>query len=152
MKQLFQNLSNGNMELNDIPIPSIEDGTILIKSSNSVISSGTERMLHEFGKSNIIKKAKDQPHKVRQVLDKAKSDGILETYNAVKTKLDQVMPLGYSNAGVVIESRSSEFSVGDRVVSNGAHAEVVRVPSNLCAKIPPEVDSATAAFTVLASI
>lgn len=152
MKQLFQNLSNGNMVLNDIPMPSIEDGTILIKSSNSVISSGTERMLHEFGKSNLIKKAKNQPHKVRQVIDKAKSDGILETYTAVKTKLDQVMPLGYSNAGVVIESRSSDFSVGDRVVSNGAHAEVVRVPSNLCAKIPPEVDSATAAFTVLASI
>jgi predicted dehydrogenase/threonine dehydrogenase-like Zn-dependent dehydrogenase len=109
-------------------------------------------MLVDFGKANFIDKARQQPDKVKQVLDKVKTDGLLPTIDAVRSKLDQPLPLGYCNAGVVLETGVDGFAKGDRVVSNGNHAEVVRVPKNLCAKIPDEVDDDSAAFTVLAAI
>ncbi len=111
-------------------------------------------MLLEFGKAGLLDKARQQPDKVKMVLDKVRSDGIGPTIKSVKAKLDQPMPLGYSNVGKVIGVGPgvTGFSIGDRVVSNGYHAEVVCVPSNLCAKIPTEVDDESAVFTVLGSI
>ena len=111
-------------------------------------------MLLDFGRANVIDKARQQPEKVKQVLNKVKTDGLFPTLDAVKTKLDQAMPLGYANAGVVIEVGSgvSGYSVGDRVISNGPHAEVVRVPHRLCAKIPDGVSQEHAAFTVVGAI
>ena len=109
-------------------------------------------MLVEFGKANLINKARQQPEKVRMVLDKISSDGLFPTIDTVRSKLDQPIALGYCNAGIILESNISEFEIGDRVVTNGHHAEVVRVPKNLCAKIPDEVDDETAAFTVLGAI
>jgi len=154
MKQILQNLKTGKTELMEIPCPSVKPGHLLIKSSFSVISAGTERMLVEFGKANYLSKAKQQPDKVKQVLDKLKTDGILSTLNSVQAKLDQPLPLGYSNAGTVIEIGKGvdNFNIGDRVISNGPHSEVVCVPKNLCARIPEEVGDEEAAFTVLASI
>ena len=152
MKQVIQNLYNGETSLVDVPCPKNIQGSILIASQKTLISKGTERMLVNFGKGNLISKALQQPDKVKMVLEKLKSDGILATFDSVNTKLDQPLPLGYCNAGIVLESSVDNFSVGDRVVSNGNHAEVVRVPQNLCAKIPDEVDDESAAFTVLASI
>lgn len=127
---------------------------LLIASRRTLISAGTERMLVEFGQSNLIQKAMAQPDRVRQVLDKMGTDGILPTLEAVFTKLDEPLPLGYCNAGVVLEVGSSVtgFKPGDRVVSNGPHAEVVSVPKNLCARIPDDVDDDSAAFTVLSAI
>src|SRR5690606_31365299 len=90
--------------------------------------------------------------KVKMVLGKIKTDGLIPTLDAVRSKLDQPLPLGYCNAGVVLDSSAPGFEVGDRVASNGNHAQVVRVPQNLCAKIPENVDDESAAFTVLASI
>ena len=44
------------------------------------------------------------------------------------------------------------FVAGDRVVSNGRHAEFVCVPKHLCARVPDSVPDDHAAFTVLAAI
>ena len=152
MKQILQNLSNGETILVDVPCPKIQKGSLLISSRNTLVSAGTERMLVDFGKANVFEKARQQPDKVKIVLDKVKTDGLIPTIDAVRSKLDQPLPLGYCNAGVVLESGISSFDKGDRVVSNGNHAEVIRVAENLCAKIPDGVDDETASFTVLAAI
>ncbi|MCW8899120.1 MAG: bi-domain-containing oxidoreductase [Gammaproteobacteria bacterium] len=152
MKQILQNLSNGKTSLADVPCPKCTKGSLLIASRNTLVSVGTERMLVDFGKASMLDKARQQPDKVKMVLDKVKTDGLLPTIDAIRSKLDQPLPLGYCNAGVVLESRVEGFEIGDRVVSNGNHAEVVIVPQNLCAKIPDEVDDESAAFTVLAAI
>lgn len=154
MKQILQNLSNGNTELAEVPCPQVRSGGLLIRSTRTLVSAGTERMLVEFGKASMLQKAKQQPEKVKQVLDKIKTDGLLQTLDAVKSKLDQPLPLGYCNAGVILEVGKgvADFQPGDRVVSNGGHAEVVSIGQNLCAKIPDGVTDEEAAFTVLASI
>jgi len=152
VKQILQNLGTGETSLVDVPCPQNKPGHLLIASQQTLVSAGTERMLVDFGKANFIEKARQQPDKVKMVLEKIGTDGLLPTIEAVRSKLDQPLPLGYCNAGVVLESGSVDFEVGDRVVSNGYHAEVVRVPHNLCAKIPDNVDDESAAFTVLAAI
>ena len=152
MKQILQNLSNGETSLVDVPCPKNIKSNILIATSTSLVSAGTERMLVNFGKSSYISKAKQQPDKVKVVLNKVATDGLMTTIDAVRSKLDQPLPLGYCNAGVVLESDADRFRAGDRVVSNGNHAEVVRIPKNLCVKIPANVDDESASFTVLASI
>ena len=152
MKQILQNLSYGDTNIVEIPCPKVTKGNLLIASSKSLVSAGTERMLIEFGKANMLDKARQQPDKVKMVLDKVKNDGLFPTIDAVRSKLDQPLPLGYCNAGVVLESSVGKFSKGDRVASNGNHSEVVRVPQNLCAKIPENVDDESAAFTVLGAI
>ncbi len=111
-------------------------------------------MLVEFGKAGWIEKARQQPDKVRMVLDKIKTDGLVPTFESVMNKLDQPLPLGYCNVGRVMATGSgvAGFEVGDRVVSNGKHAEAVSVPVNLCARVPDSVSDDEAAFTVLGAI
>jgi len=118
------------------------------------VSAGTERMLVDFGKADWLGKARQQPDKVKQVLDKVSTDGLLTTLEAVRSKLDQPLPLGYCNVGTVVALGAGVrgFTVGQRVASNGPHAELVAVPQNLCAAIPDGVGDETAAFTVLAAI
>jgi len=152
MKQILQSLSNGKTSLVDVPCPKNIKSSILINTKVTVVSAGTERMLINFGKANLLGKAMNQPDKVKTVLNKVITDGLNTTYNAVRSKLDQPLPLGYCNAGVVLESDVDKFEPGDRVVSNGNHAEVVRVPKNLCVKIPDDVDDESASFTVLGAI
>lgn len=154
MKQILQNLRTGATEVADLPIPSTKRGQLLISTTHSLVSAGTERMLVEFGKSGWIEKARMQPDKVRLVLDKCKTDGLQSTLEAVFNKLDQPLTLGYCNVGRVAElGKGVEgFELGDRVISNGKHAEVVSVPVNLCAKIPDCVSDEEAAFTVLSAI
>lgn len=154
MKQILQDLANGETLIEDIPVPALRPGCLLIRTSASVVSAGTERMLLEFGKANFLDKARQQPDKVRQVFDKIRTDGLGPTIKAVRAKLDKPIPLGYSNAGVVIEVGAgvTRFVPGDRVVSNGPHAEVVCVPENLCARIPDGVSDEAAAFTVVGAI
>lgn len=155
MKQILQNLENGVTEVADLPAPQLKGGQLLIKTSRSLVSSGTERMLVDFGKAGWISKARSQPDKVRMVLDKVKTDGILPTYSAIQSKLEQPLAVGYCNAGVVVDlgaGLSGKYKVGDRIASNGKHAEIVSVPENLCAKIPPSVTDEEAAFTPLIAI
>lgn len=152
MLQILQNLSNGETSLVDVPSPKSMKGHINIQTTKSIVSVGTERMLVEFGKAGWIDKVRSQPDKVKMVLEKVKTDGLSATYDAVKSKLDQPLPLGYCNVGKVLDGSDTGFEKGARVVSNGHHAEVVRVPKNLVAPIPDEVDDETAAFTVLGAI
>lgn len=154
MKKLFQDVNSGETLITDVPKPQCKRGHLLIKSSLSLISAGTERMLVDFGKSNYIDKARKQPEKVKMVMDKVKTDGFLATYDAVKSKLDQPLPMGYSNVGIVLEVGEgvTQFEVGDRVLSNGSHSEIVCVPENLVANIPDDVSDEDAVFTVLGSI
>lgn len=154
MKQILQNLGNGITTLEDVPAPGVRAGHLLIRSAASLVSAGTERMLVDFGRANLLDKARQQPDKVRMVLDKVRTDGLVATWKTVQAKLDKPIPLGYSSAGVVIAVGAGveNFRVGDRVASNGNHAEVVCVPANLCARIPDGVDDETASFTVVSAI
>ncbi|MGM0599435.1 MAG: bi-domain-containing oxidoreductase [Candidatus Rifleibacteriota bacterium] len=154
MKQILQSLKTGEIETAELPVPAIKPGHLLIKTSKTLISLGTERMLLNFGKAGWLNKARQQPDKVKQVLQKMKTDGLLPTVNAVFKKLDQPLPLGYSNSGIVLEVGRgvSGFKPGDRVVSNGNHAEIVCVPQHLCARIPDSVSDSAASFTVVSAI
>ena len=154
MKQIIQSFKTGETILEEIPVPQVKRGCLLIQTTRSLVSLGTERMLVEFGKSNYLQKAKQQPDKVKQVLDKMKTDGLLPTVHSVFNKLEEPIPLGYCNVGKVIAVGEgvSGYEVGDRVVSNGPHAEYVCVPKNLVAHIPDNVSDEEAAFTVVGSI
>lgn len=154
MKQVLQSLKTGTTKVTEAPIPGVKVGQLLIQTTNTLVSSGTERMLVEFGKAGWVSKALQQPDKVRKVVDKIKTDGLQPTIEAVLSKLDQPLALGYCNVGRVVEIGAgvTGFNIGDRVLSNGKHAEVVSVPANLCAKIPDGVTDEEAAFTVIGAI
>jgi predicted dehydrogenase/threonine dehydrogenase-like Zn-dependent dehydrogenase len=154
MKQILQSLRSGSTEVADVPAPAMMRGQLLIRTTRTLVSVGTEKMLVNFGQASLVGKARAQPEKVRQVIDKIRTDGLVPTIEAVFNKLDQPLPLGYSNVGVIIGVGEgvSGFSVGDRVVSNGKHAEVVSVPKNLCAKVPDGVTDEEAAFAVVGAI
>lgn len=154
MKQILQSLKTGSTEVAEVPCPAAKSGHLLINTCLTLVSAGTERMMVEFGKAGWIDKARQQPDKVRMVLDKIKTDGLQPTIEAVFNKLDQPLPLGYCNVGRVAEVGAglTGFILGDRVVSNGKHAEVVSVPVNLSAKVPHAVADEEASFTVLGAI
>ena len=152
MKQIIQSVKNGKTELIDVPVPYLPSGHILIKTTRSLVSLGTERMLVEFGRSSIIQKIKKRPEQVKVAINKLKTDGVLSTLKLVNDKLDQDFPLGYCNVGIVVESRSNQFQIGDRVASNGNHAEMVAIPENLATHIPSSVDDDSASFTVIGAI
>ncbi|MFA6149840.1 MAG: bi-domain-containing oxidoreductase [Chitinophagaceae bacterium] len=154
MKQIIQHLNSGETSLIDVPAPMVKEGHLLIQSVCSLVSAGTERMLIDFGRANWINKARQQPERVKAVFDKIKTDGLLPTIDAVKSKINKPIPLGYCNTGIVIGvgDNVSGFKIGDRVASNGPHAEIVLVPQNLCAKIPDNVDDESASFTVVGAV
>src|SRR6185312_2409881 len=154
MQQLLQSLADGRIHLEEIPVPSVHQGTVLSRTSRSLISSGTERMLLEFGRAGWLEKIRQQPDRAHQVLDKMRTDGVLATLEAVRSKLDQPIPLGYCNVGHVMQAGNDvpEFVVGDRIVSNGCHAEFVVVGRNLCARVPDSVSDDEAVFVPVAAI
>jgi predicted dehydrogenase len=154
VKQVLQSLRDGTTRVEDVPCPAVRPGHLLVRSTRTLISAGTERMLVEFGKAGWIEKAWQQPDKVKMVWQKIRTDGLAPTIESVMNKLDQPLPLGYCNVGVVeqVGAGVTGFAVGDRVASNGKHAEVVCVPAILCAKVPDGVGDDEAAFTVLSSI
>jgi predicted dehydrogenase/threonine dehydrogenase-like Zn-dependent dehydrogenase len=154
MQQVLQNLKTGATELAEIPAPQVGRGQLLLRTSRTLVSAGTERMLVDFGKASMIDKARQQPDKVRMVLDKIRTDGLGPTLDAVRNKLDQPLPMGYCHVGTVQEVGAgvSGFAHGDRVASNGKHAQAVAVPVNLCARVPDAVSDDEAAFTVLGAI
>ncbi len=152
MKQVLNSFIDGSVSVIDTPAPTCLAGGVLIASNTSLISPGTEKMLVDFGKSSYLTKAYKNPDRVKQVFNKVRTDGIISTLESIKAKLDSPIPLGYCNSGIVIESGCSEFKVGERVISNGPHAEIVTVPKHLVAKIPDNVENETAVFTVMGSI
>src|SRR5438067_6918731 len=138
--------------LADVPVPRASGPTVLVEARASVVSPGTERMLVEFGRSSLLAKAREQPERVRQVLDKVRTDGLLPTVEAVRSKLEAPIALGYCHAGIVVETGgpASPFAIGARVVTNGSHAEYVVVPYPLAARIPGRRAFEHAAFAPLA--
>ncbi|MGE0553597.1 MAG: zinc-binding alcohol dehydrogenase, partial [Gemmatimonadales bacterium] len=154
MRQVLQWLDTGKVELREIPVPEIGPRQLLVESRASLVSAGTERMLVEFGRAGLWGKVKSQPERVRQVVDKIRTDGLGPTLDAVRSKLGEPIPLGYCNAGVVrrVGAEVPGFRVGDRVATNGAHAEWVRVPHTLAAKIPDGVSDEAACFAPLAAV
>eukprot|EP00456_Euglypha_rotunda_P013082 TRINITY_DN1382_c1_g1_i2.p1 TRINITY_DN1382_c1_g1~~TRINITY_DN1382_c1_g1_i2.p1 ORF type:complete len:720 (-),score=108.42 TRINITY_DN1382_c1_g1_i2:6428-8587(-) len=154
MKQILQDMAKGGTTLAEAPTPRASRMHLCIQSTVSLISAGTERMLVGFGKASYLEKARQQPEKVKMVFEKIQTDGLMTTIEAVQSKLAQPLPLGYCNVGVVGEvgAGAEDFKPGDRVVSNGPHADVVKVAKNLCARIPDAVDDESASFVVVASI
>jgi len=154
VKQLQQNLSTGDTTIVDAPDPQASKNSFLVRTSLSLISAGTERTLTDFGKASLLEKARQQPEKVKMVLEKIQTDGLMPTIEAVRSKLDQPISLGYSSVGVVTEVGVlvEGFNAGDRVVSNGLHSSLVKTTANLSARIPDSVNDASAAFTVVSSI
>lgn len=154
MKQVLQDMRDGVTKIAIAPAPSASPGCVVIHSRVSLISVGTERMLVDFGKASYLEKARQQPEKVKMVLEKIRTDGLSTTIEAVQSKLSQPLALGYCNVGTVVAVGEGvdNFKVGDRVASNGPHADVVKVAKNLCAHIPSEVDDESASFVVAASI
>jgi len=154
MRAVTQELGSGRVEVRNIPIPRRTPGALLVSNSATLVSSGTESMLLEFGRSDFISKVRSQPDRVRDVLAKTRTDGFVSTGAAVRAKLEEISIPGYCSAGIVLEvgGELPEWKPGDRVVTNGPHAEIVRAPCILAAKIPDAVDFESAAFTPLASI
>src|SRR5712691_2608315 len=158
MKQVLQNQKTGDVKATDVPAPVARRGFVLVRTEASLISAGTERATVEAGQKSLLARAVEQPHLVSQVIQRAKSEGILNTVEAVRSKLGSLLALGYSAAGTVIEVGNdvSNFHVGDRVACAGvgyaSHAEVLSVPKNLCVRLPDEVGSDAAAFSTLGAI
>jgi predicted dehydrogenase/threonine dehydrogenase-like Zn-dependent dehydrogenase len=158
MKQLLQNMRDGQTKVVDVPIPFIKKKTALVETSCSLVSAGTERMLVEFAEKSLANKATSRPDLVKQVLTKAKREGILPTIEATFNKLDQPLALGYSSAGTIIEIGEglTGFKIGDRVACAGGnfavHAEYNLIPQNLLTKLPDSVDFESAAFTTLGAV
>lgn len=158
MKQLLQNMKTGETQVADVPVPNPGQGTALVKTQASLVSAGTERMVVEFAKQGLLGKAKSRPDLVRQVLNKAKREGLLTTFDAAMNKLDQPLTLGYSSAGTIIQTGPGlrGFRAGDRVACAGGghavHAEFAAVPQNLMVHIPDSVDFESAAFTTIGAV
>lgn len=158
MKQVLQNMRDGKTLVMDVPAPGVRPKTALVQTAASLVSAGTERMLVEFAGRNLLGKARSRPDLVRQVLDKARREGLLPTLEAAFNRLDQPMALGYSSAGTILAVGEglTGYQVGDRVACAGGgfavHAELACVPQNLLAPLPDNVDFDCAAFTTLGAI
>ena len=158
MKQLLQNIKTGKSTIEDVPVPTPHEGQALVKIEASLVSAGTERMIVEFAKKNLLGKMRSRPDQVRQVIDKAKREGVLPAVQAAFNRLDQPMPLGYSSAGTIVAlgRNTPGLKVGQRVACAGAnyavHAEYNVVPHNLVTPLPKNVDFESAAFTTLGAI
>lgn len=158
MKQVAQRLRDGRIEVVDVPLPSLTPETVLVEVRASLLSTGTERAKVETGRKSLIGKARARPDQVREIVEKARRDGIRETVEAVRIRLDQPSPLGYSAAGVVtaVGSRVRGLVPGDRVACGGAdyavHAEVDRVPGNLCVRLPDAVSYEAGAFATVGAV
>lgn len=158
MKQLIQSYKTGELGLFDVPPPALDENGILVATTASLVSAGTEKMIVDIAKKSLLGKAKARPDLVKQVIQKMKQEGIRNTLEKVFTKLDTPIPLGYSCAGVAIDvgRNVSGISIGDRVACGGAgyasHSEINYVPKNLLVKIPDGVDDADASFVTVGSI
>jgi predicted dehydrogenase/threonine dehydrogenase-like Zn-dependent dehydrogenase len=158
MKQVLQNNKTGRMAVTDVPTPIVQQGRVLVRAAASLISAGTERMAVDEGKKSLIERARERPELVKQVIEKAKNEGFMKTFNAVRSKLGSSTALGYSAAGIVTDVGDdvTEFRRGDRVACAGAgyasHAEVLSVPKNLCVRLPDRVNFDAGAFGTLGAI
>jgi polar amino acid transport system substrate-binding protein len=157
MKQVTQRLRDGRVEVLSVPRPTLSPGTVLVDVRASLLSAGTERTKVQTAKKSLIGKARQRPDQVAQVIEKARNDGLRETVRTVRSRLEQPSVLGYSAAGVALAvgARVAGVAVGDRVAIGGAdavHAEVDRVPANLCVTLPDAVSFEEGCFACVGSI
>lgn len=158
MKQVFQNMRTGKILIEEIPAPALKSNGLLVRNHVSLISAGTEKMIAELAKKNLLDKARERPDLVKQVVNKIKTEGVWSTFQKVISRLETPVPLGYSCAGVVekLGKEATEFQVGHRVACAGAtyanHAEYIFALKNLCVKVPANVDLESAAFTTVGAI
>jgi len=158
MKQVTHTLKDGHIEVADVPVPTLTDGFVLVRTTASVISAGTEKTKIDMGRKSLLQKARSRPDLVRQVIRKLRSEGFAKTFSTVNTRLGAPNPLGYSSAGVAVAVGGlvEGLRPGDRVACGGAgyanHADFVVVPKNLIVKVPAEVSDEEAAFATLGSI
>ncbi len=158
MKQVVQNYRTGELKVEELPPPALKAGGLLVRTTHSLISAGTERMVVETAQSSLIGKARSRPDLVRQVFDTFKREGLRSTYEKVTSKLNQIKALGYSASGTVIAVGKDVkgFQVGDRVACAGAgyasHAEMIFVPQNLCCKLPQGASLEAACYTTVGAI
>jgi predicted dehydrogenase/threonine dehydrogenase-like Zn-dependent dehydrogenase len=154
MLQVIQYQRTGKMSIEDLPAPQVYEGGILVRNMFSVLSSGTERTSVETARASLIGKARSRPDLVKQVIGNARREGVRATYTKVKNRLDNYKELGYSSAGIVLESSVPQFKPGDRVACAGDahHAEVVVIPKHLAARIPDTVSFEEAAFATVSAI
>ena len=155
MQQLVQSVRSGDLKLIDIPTPVIGPTEVLVRTTRSVVSAGTERAVRGLAKASLLGKARARPDLVKQVVRRARADGIASTFKTVRTRLDEDMPLGYSAAGVAVEVGEYVAGIrpGMRVATGGAgHGEFQVVAANLCVPIPDRVDDESAAFATVAAI
>ena len=152
MNQIIQNYRTGQIALEDVPVPQCSSGGVLVKSSASLISIGTERAIIELGRKTLLGKAKARPDLFKRAWDKGKQEGFVKTFKEAMDRLDERIAFGYSAAGTIMEVGRGivDLNVGDRVACIGAgfasHAEVMSVPQNMCAKVPGSVELDEAAF------
>lgn len=159
MKQVIQSRRTGKLALKDVPVPVVRAGHLLVRTRASLISAGTERMVVDFAKKSLAAKAQARPDLVKKALEKAKKEGLWNTWKAVMARLDEPLPLGYSAAGELIAvgaGLEGAFRVGERVAMAGAgianHAELNAVPRNLVAKIPDGVSDEDACYGTVGAI
>jgi len=158
MKQIIQNYKTGELKVEEVPVPVIRQGMVLVKNAFSLISAGTERASIEIARKSLIEKARSRPEDFKKILNLAKKQGLWNAYKTAMDRLEMPTPLGYSSAGIVAEVGEGvqEIKAGDRVACAGAgyatHSEVILVPENLCAKVPDNVPLEWASCTTLGSI
>ena len=158
MKQILQNAKTGAVAVADVPAPLAQPGFVVVRTAASLISAGTERLTVEAGQKNLVSRAIEQPALVKKVLDKARNDGVVATFDAVRSKLGSLTALGYSAAGVIsaVGEGVSDLRIGDGVACAGvgyaSHAEVLSVPKNLCVRVPDAVSFDMAAFGTVGAI
>jgi len=154
--QIIQHQKTGEIRIDELPVPKLRPGSVLVRNIFSLISAGTERTSVEIAQASMVEKARLRPDLVRQVLDNVHREGLVATYKKVQDRLDNFKELGYSSAGVVLESAVDDIKVGDRVACAGAgyasHAEIISVPRNLIVQIPDDVGFDDASFTTVAAI
>jgi predicted dehydrogenase/threonine dehydrogenase-like Zn-dependent dehydrogenase len=158
MKQILQDSKTGEVKVADVPVPVAQRGRVLVRAAASLISAGTERMTVGEGRKSLLSRARENPDKVKEVLQRARSEGVINTFNAVLAKLGTSNPLGYSAAGIVVGAGEdvTQFRAGDRVACAGvgyaSHAEVLSVPVNLCVRLPEGASFEAGAFGTLGAI
>src|SRR5687768_11301882 len=158
MKQVLQNRKSGRVAVGEVPVPVVQSGRVLVRTVASLISAGTERASIESGRKSLMQEARERPDLVKAVIDRARTDGLRNTFNAVRGKLASSQALGYSAAGTVIAVGQdvTDFAPGDRVACAGvgfaSHAEVLSVPTNLCVSLPDNLDFESGAFGTLGAI
>ena len=153
MKILTQNLKTGKTNILEVPSPSKDSNKIRVTNEFSLISTGTESLIVNFGRASWLNKAKQQPDRVKDVINKIKASGISQTYKAIKNKLNLPMPMGYSAVGIIShDNKKYNLSKGTRVFTNSYHQEEALVDYNMCVEVPKNLDSKSASFGAIGGI